>query len=202
MLIFLRVRAGWNNYTYICMTGLRGETLVTLKPTPRHLTQSRLSGRVTCRRIVIFQANGVCVSGGGEGGRAIQWWIHLISRGQTEFFFLFSSSSPTRCYIRFGPVVIDRKKLLASFLFEECGPIEERETSHVMIEYWWIRKRVTWKNVMWYEFTDWLFRGRILKRRESMHTRGNGIEAVSSYLIFSKTCMFRTYIFDVMCIYN
>lgn len=147
MLIFLRVRAGWNNYTYICMTGLRGETLVTLKPTPRHLTQSRLSGRVTCRRIVIFQANGVCVSGGGEGGRAIQWWIHLISRGQTEFFSLFSSSSspPTRCYIRFGPVVIDRKKLLASFLFEECGPIEERETSHVMIEYWWIRKRVTWK---------------------------------------------------------
>lgn len=31
MLIFLRVRAGWNNYTYICMTGLRGETLVTIE---------------------------------------------------------------------------------------------------------------------------------------------------------------------------
>lgn len=153
-------------------------------------TNSNISGQ----RCVCFRRWG--------GGRAIQWWIHLISRGQTEFFFLFSSSSPTRCYIRFGPVVIDRKKLLASFLFEECGPIEERETSHIMIEYWWIRKRVTWKNVMWYEFTDWLFRGRILKRRESMHTRGNGIEAVSSYLIFSKTCMFRTYTFDVMCIYN
>lgn len=91
------------------MTGLRGETLVTLKPTPRHLTQSPLKWK----SYVPANSNikpAVCFTRGRGERRAIQRWIHLISRGQTEFFFFSSSPSPplvaTRryIYIYFGSV--------------------------------------------------------------------------------------------------
>lgn len=90
------------------MTGLRGETLVTLKPTPRHLTQSPLKWK----SYVPANSNikpAVCFTRGRGERRAIQRWIHLISRGQTEFFFfllpLLRHSWPrVVIYIYFGSV--------------------------------------------------------------------------------------------------
>lgn len=90
------------------MTGLRGETLVTLKPTPRHLTQSPLKWK----SYVPANSNikpAVCFTRGRGERRAIQRWIHLISRGQTEFFFFFffpfsATRGHASLYIYFGSV--------------------------------------------------------------------------------------------------